>query len=478
MPMMSLSEAATAMEAELRGPNIAFDSVGTDTRTLAARALFVALKGDRFDGHSFIPQAQAGGAVAAVVEKARLGNRDRGLSKQLPLLIVDDTRKALGRLAAYWRGRFTMPLVALTGSSGKTSVKEMLAGILRAACAAHSSIPDPESRVLATRGNLNNDIGVPLMLLELKPSHRFAVIEMGMNHAGEIRYLTQVAAPEVALVNNAGRAHMEFLGSEEAIARAKGELYEKLKADGMAVINADERFAPLWRGLAAGRKQIDFGIDHEAAVTATYTLRYLESEIVVKMPRGEAGARLRAPGLHNVRNALAAAAAASALDIAPQAVTAGLERFAGIKGRLQKEPGLNGATLIDDTYNANPESVRAAIAVLAQAPDRKLLVLGDMGELGPEAPGLHMEIGEAARVAGVDHLFTLGEFSAHAARAFGRGGRHFLRIEELLAEIENLLAPEMTMLVKGSRFMAMERVIRAFALHREAGGGRREAEQR
>ena len=462
MPMMPLSQAAMAMEAELRGPDIAFDSVGTDTRTLVPRALFVALKGDSFDGHSFIPQAQAGGAVAAVVEQAGLSNNDRGLSNRFSLLIVDDTRKALGRLAAYWRSRFTMPLVALTGSSGKTSVKEMLAGILREACATQSSVLDPESGVLATRGNLNNDIGVPLMLLQLKSSHRFAVIEMGMNHAGEIRYLTRVAAPDVALVNNAGRAHMEFLGSDEAIARAKGELYEELKADGTAVINADERFAPLWRGFAAGRKQIDFGIDHEAAVTATYTLRYLESEIVVKMPRGEAGATLRAPGLHNVKNALAAAAAATALDIAPQAVTAGLERFAGIKGRLQKKPGLNRATLIDDTYNANPESVRAAIAVLGQAPGRKLLVLGDMGELGPNAPRLHAEIGEAARAAGVDHLFTLGEFSVHAAQAFGTGGRHFFRIEELLAEIENLLAPDVTMLVKGSRFMEMERVVKSF----------------
>jgi UDP-N-acetylmuramoyl-tripeptide--D-alanyl-D-alanine ligase len=475
MPMMSLSEAASAMGAELRGPDTGFDGVGTDTRTLAPRALFVALKGDRFDGHGFIPQAQACGAIAAVVQEAGLKNRGEGLRNQLSLLIVDDTRKALGRLAAYWRSRFTMPLVALTGSSGKTSVKEMLAGILRAACAAKSPVIDPESSVLATRGNLNNDIGVPLMLLELNPSHRFAVIEMGMNHAGEIRHLTQVAAPEVALVNNAGRAHMEFLGSEEAIARAKGEVYETLKADGVAVINADERFAPLWRSLAAGRKQIEFGIDHEAAVTATYALRYLESEIVVKMPRGEAGATLRAPGLHNVKNALAAAAAASALDIAPQAVTAGLERFAGMGGRLQKKPGLDGATLIDDTYNANPESVRAAIAVLAQAPNRKLLVLGDMGELGPQAPGLHTEIGEEARMGGVDLLFTLGELSAHAARAFGSGGRHFLRIEELLAEIENLLAPDVTMLVKGSRFMAMERVIKAFALAGEATGDRRQA---
>ena len=473
MPMMSLSAAATATEAELRGPDLAFDSVGTDTRTLAPRALFVALKGDRFDGHKFIAEAQAAGAVAAMVEDSGSRIQDSGLA--LPLLVVANTRLALGRLAACWRSRFTMPLVALTGSSGKTTVKEMLAGILREACAAQSSIVDAESCVLATRGNLNNDIGVPLMLLELKPNHRFAVIEMGMNHAGEIRYLTRLAAPDVALVNNAGRAHMAFFASEEAIARAKGELYEDLKAKGTAVINADERFAPLWRELAAGRKQIDFGIDREATVTATYALRYLESEIVVKMPRGEAGATLKAPGLHNVKNALAAAAAATALDIGPQAVTAGLARFTGMEGRLQKKPGLNGATLIDDTYNANPESVRAAIAVLAQAPGRKLLVMGDMGELGADAPRLHAEMGEAARVAGIDHLLTLGEVSAHAARAFGSAARHFSRIEDLLAEIENLLEPGITALVKGSRFMQMERVVKAFAVEREATGERREA---
>ncbi|OFZ92877.1 MAG: UDP-N-acetylmuramoyl-tripeptide--D-alanyl-D-alanine ligase [Betaproteobacteria bacterium RIFCSPLOWO2_12_FULL_62_58] len=471
--MMSLSAAATATEAELRGPDLAFDSVGTDTRTLAPRALFVALKGDRFDGHKFVAEAQAAGAVAAMVEDSGSRIQDSGLA--LPLLVVANTRLALGRLAACWRSRFTMPLVALTGSSGKTTVKEMLAGILREACAAQSSIVDAESCVLATRGNLNNDIGVPLMLLELKPNHRFAVIEMGMNHAGEIRYLTRLAAPDVALVNNAGRAHMAFFASEEAIARAKGELYEDLKAKGTAVINADERFAPLWRELAAGRKQIDFGIDREATVTATYALRYLESEIVVKMPRGEAGATLKAPGLHNVKNALAAAAAATALDIGPQAVTAGLARFTGMEGRLQKKPGLNGATLIDDTYNANPESVRAAIAVLAQAPGRKLLVMGDMGELGADAPRLHAEMGEAARVAGIDHLLTLGEVSAHAARAFGSAARHFSRIEDLLAEIENLLEPGITALVKGSRFMQMERVVKAFAVEREATGERREA---
>jgi UDP-N-acetylmuramoyl-tripeptide--D-alanyl-D-alanine ligase len=456
--MMRLSEAAAATGATLQGNDIAFDSVGTDTRALAPGALFVALQGDRFDGHDFLLQAIERGAVAAMVQPKI---QNQAVPSSISRIVVDDTKKALGRLAAYWRGRFRMPLVALTGSSGKTTVKEMLAGILREACA-QSTTPDPDACVLATRGNLNNDIGVPMMLLELKPTHRYAVIEMGMNHAEEIRYLTRMAAPDVALVNNAGRAHLEFFISEEAIARAKGELFEELKADGTAVINADDRFAVLWRDLAKGRKQIDFGTEQPARVSATYALRYLESEIVVKMPGGEAGATLHAPGLHNVKNALAAAAAASALDIAPQAVAAGLGRFRGIKGRLQKTPALNGATLIDDTYNANPDSVRAAIALLAQAPGSRLLVLGDMGELGRDAPRFHAEIGEAARVAGIERLLTLGELSAHAARAFGAGARHFPRIEDLLAEVENLLAPGATILVKGSRFMRMERVVKSF----------------
>jgi len=461
--MMRLSEAAAATGAALQGRDVGFDSVGTDTRALAPRALFVALRGERFDGHDFISQAVQQGAAAAMVERTRA---DACVEAGMPRLVVDDARKALGKLAAHWRGKFTLPLVALTGSSGKTTVKEMLAGILRAACEA-----SVEARaVLATRGNLNNDIGVPLMLLELNSTHRYAVLEMGMNHAEEIRYLARIAHPDVALVNNAGRAHLEFLGSEEAIARAKGELFEELKPGGTAVINADDRYAPLWRELAQGRKQIEFGIEKPAAVTAKYALRYLESEIVVKMPRGEAAATLRAPGLHNVRNALAAAAAASALDVAPQAVAAGLGQYAGIKGRLQPLAGLHGATLLDDTYNANPDSVRAAIALLAQAPGSRLLVLGDMGELGPDAPRFHAEVGEAARVAGIDALLALGELSAHAARAFGSGARHFTRIEDLLAEIGNRLQPGVTALVKGSRFMRMERVVQAFAVKHETQG--------
>jgi UDP-N-acetylmuramoyl-tripeptide--D-alanyl-D-alanine ligase len=331
----------------------------------------------------------------------------------------------------------------------------MLASILREACA------DP-SAVLATRGNLNNDIGVPLTLLELRPFHRYAVVEMGMNHAGEIRYLAGLAAPDVALVNNAGPAHIEFFDSVEAIARAKGEIFEGLKPGGTAVINADDRHASLWRSLAGGKRVMEFGIERPAAVSARYQLRYLESEIVVRTPLGEAQAVLKAPGLHNVRNALAASAAAAALEVPAPAIARGLQRFAGIKGRLQKKAAQRGATLIDDTYNANPESARAAIAVLAQAPGRKLLVLGDMGELGPGAAEMHAEVGRFARQSQVERLLTLGELSAHAARGFGPEARHFTRVEDLLAEVERALAPDVTVLVKGSRYMQMERVVKKF----------------
>jgi len=473
MSMMRLSEAAHAIPAELRGEDRAFDAVGTDTRALSQQALFVALKGDRYDGHDFINQAVQKHAAGALIQKSGLRIEDRGLSDRLPLLIVDDTKKSLGTLAAYWRNKFDMPLVALTGSNGKTTVKEMLASILREACSAQTPNLDPQSCVLATRGNLNNDIGVPLTLLELEAGHRYAVIEMGMNHAGEIRYLTRLAAPDVALINNAGMAHVEFLGSVEAVARAKGEIFEGLKPEGTAVINADDRHAGLWRELASGRSVVDFGIEHRAAVTATYQLSWLESEIVLKTPQGVARALLKAPGLHNVRNALAASAAAVALKVPAPAIAKGLERFSGTRGRLQRTAGVRGAMLIDDTYNANPDSARAAIAVLAQAPGKRLLVLGDMGELGPGAAEMHAEVGRRARESGVERLLTLGELSAHATRAFGAGARHFTRIDELLAEIENALAPDVAVLIKGSRFMRMERVVAALV-----GDGEERAERR
>jgi len=456
--MMSVSQAAQALGARFTGGDVEFSVVSSDSRAIRRGDLFVALKGERFDGHAFIAEAAAAGAAAALVERAA------GDSK-LPQILVDDTTRALGRLGNYWRRQFKSPLVALTGSNGKTTVKEMLAAILRAVAG--------DDAVLATHGNLNNHIGVPLTLLELRREHRYAVIEMGMNHTGELAYITRLAEPDVALINNAGAAHLENFGSTEAIARAKGEIFEGLNTDGIAVINADERYAPLWRELAAGRKRIEFALETKATVTATYRVRQLDSEIVLKTPLGEARAVVPAPGLHNVKNALAASAAATALAVPAATVAAGIARFGGIKGRLQRKGCLHGATLIDDTYNANPDSVRAAIAVLAQAPGKKLLVLGDMGELGPSAPGLHAQIGAFARESGIDRLFTLGELSAHAAPAFGAGARHFTRIEDLLAEIENALAPDATLLVKGSRFMQMERVVKSFEIKNEESGAKR-----
>jgi UDP-N-acetylmuramoyl-tripeptide--D-alanyl-D-alanine ligase len=263
-------------------------------------------------------------------------------------------------------------------------------------------------------------------------------------------------------VNNVGRAHIEFLGSEDAIARAKGEIFEALRSDGTAVINADDRHAPLMRELAGAHRRVEFGLEQPAPVTGRCTLRLLESEIRLTTPLGEADAVVPVPGLHNVRNALAAAAAATALGIGPAAIAAGLAGFRGVEGRLQRKVGLAGATVLDDTYNANPDSVRAAIAVLAALPGRRILVLGDMGELGAGAEAYHVQAGEYARAAGVDALYTLGELAAHAARAFGRGARHCPRIEELLAEAGRALAPDVTVLVKGSRFMQMERVVRGF----------------
>jgi UDP-N-acetylmuramoyl-tripeptide--D-alanyl-D-alanine ligase len=471
MSLMRLSEAARAIPAELKGEDREFDAVGTDTRTLPPRALFVALKGERFDGHDFVDRAAERGAAAAMVDGGwRMANGGSG--GRLPLLVVADTKRALGALAAYWRGKFSMPVVALTGSNGKTTVKEMLASILREAVNAQSPVPTPQSPVLATRGNLNNDIGVPLTLLELRAEHRYAVIEMGMNHAGEIRYLSSLAAPDVALVNNAAPAHIEFFPSVDAIARAKGEIFEGLGPGGTAVINADDDHAPLWRDLAAGRRIVDFGLSRQAEVSATYRLHWLESEIVVKLPKGEARAVLKSPGVHNIRNALAASAAAVALEVPAPAIEQGLARFRGIKGRLQKKAARGGATLIDDTYNANPESTRAAIDVLATFPAPTILVLGDMGELGSRSAEFHRDVGAYARRRNISSLYALGEASREAVAAFGAAGTHASSLDELLHGLRAAATPRATLLVKGSRFMQMERVVAA--LTGEEKGERRE----
>lgn len=442
--MMRLSEAAIATRGQLIGQDALFTSVGTDSRNLATQQLFVALQGEKFDGHDYAKQVFEHGTTGVLVHK-----NVAGLSAGI---LVNDTRLALGDLAAYWRGKFEMPIAAITGSSGKTTVKEMLASILRTAT-------QHTDAVLATQGNLNNDIGLPLTMLKLRSQHQYAVLEMGMNHAGEISYLTKLARPTVALVNNAGTAHIGELGSVEAIAHAKGEIYQGLAADGTAIFNADDDFAPLWRGMTAGYKQMTFGLTATADVSADYQLDVNSSAITLKTPVGHLAFNLPAAGLHNVRNALAAASVALAMGVSLEAIAQGLEQFAGVKGRLQMMQGVNGARVIDDSYNANPTSMKAAIDVLVAQGGKKIFVMGDMGELGAEAAAMHAEVGQYAKNAGVDHLYALGELGVQAVYAFGQGGQHFDEVEPLAASITPQLNAQTTVLVKGSRFMRMERVV-------------------
>ena len=467
--MMRVSEAAFALGVEHIGENPVFTSVGTDSRNVKPGELFIALRGKHFDAHQYLAAARDAGAVAAMVDAAYVAQAAAALPRGLPLIVVNNTPAGLTQLAYAWRSRYTGPLVALTGSSGKTTVKEILAAILREA-ADHTT-----DAVLATRGNLNNEIGVPLTLLALRAEHRYAVIELGMNHAGEISRLTRLARPDVALINNAGRAHIEHLGSEEAIARAKGEIFEGLASNGVAIINGDDAYAAVWIKLLNKNKYLRFGVDHPEhppEISARYELRALDSDIHLTTPAGMVSTTLNAPGLHNVRNALAACATAFTLGVPLAAMASGVSRYAGVKGRLQRKAAHAGATLIDDTYNANPESMRAAIDVLARVPGRRLLVLGDMGELGERAAACHAETGEYARAAGIEHLMALGDLSANTVIAFGAGARHFSSIETLLASVENVLASDVTVLVKGSRFMQMERVVKAFAVEPEKKGTR------
>ncbi len=456
--MMMVSEAAQVLHSEWSGENVLFTGVSIDSRTLKRGNLFVALAGKNFDGSQFVERAVENGAVAAMINKT-IDNKH--LSLNIPLIRVEDTRIGLGQLAANWRSRFTLPVVGITGSNGKTTVKEMIASILRRVTTTQSEkTGEPVDPVLATEGNLNNDIGVPQMLLRLRRHHRYAVIEMGMNHLGEIAYLTQLAKPTVALITNAGAAHIEGLGSVESVARAKAEIFEGLGQQGTAVINADDVFAPLWRKCSGSRKVMEFGLRAQARVTASYQTGPLMSKIKLQLPESAADVQLQVPGLHNIYNALAAAAAACALGIDTASIVAGLENFQGVQGRMQKKMGMRHAVLIDDTYNANPESVRAALAVLAATAGKKILVLGDMGELGQSAIDLHRTIGRDARKAGLDQLLTLGELSAYATEEFGKGAQHFSSLNELLDVAGCLLADDVTLLVKGSRFMQMERVVK------------------
>ncbi len=438
--MMTLSAAAHALKAPLSGTDTEFLAVTSDTRALQRGDLFVALVGPNFDGHTFLSEAEARGAAGALVS--------RTVPTTLPTIMLQDTRIGLGQLAAHWRAQFSIPLVAVTGSNGKTTVKNMLAAILAETGAG-----------LATQGNLNNDIGVPLTLLRLKRGDRYAVIEMGMNHPGEIDYLTHLARPTVALITNAGEAHLAGLGSVAAVARAKGEIFSGLAEDGIAVINVDDPHAGLWQQLTAKHRCLTFGMDHPADVSADCTLAIGGSVIRLKTPQGEITMRLSLLGKHNVMNALAAATASIAAGVKLDDIKKGLEKLKAMSGRLEVKAGAKGARILDDTYNANPSSLVAGVEVLKEAEGERVLVLGDMAELGDAAAEIHRRVGEIARQLGVHRMFAVGELCKSAVAGFGDGAQHYASQQALVQDLLACIHPGMTVLVKGSRVMRMEKVV-------------------
>jgi len=445
--MMDTAAAAHAVAGRMLGRSAMFARVTTDSRAIVPGDLFVALKGERADGHDFVAQALAAGAAAALVADARAdalaGN----------LIAVPDPLAALGRLAQHWRGQFALPVVAVVGSNGKTSTKEMIAAIFRAAIG--------DAPVLATAGNFNNAIGLPLTLLRLRPEHRLAVIEMGMNHRGETAELAAITQPTIAVVTNAQREHQEFMRTVADVAAEHADVIHALPEDGIAILNADDDHADAWRGAARARRATtcEFGIVREADVGARYTLRTDGSDLRLITPTGDADATLAVPGRHMVMNALAATAAALAADVPLAAIVRGLGSFRATAGRLVVVAGVNDVRLIDDSYNANPDSVRAAIDVLALARGRRWLVLGDMGEVGEQGAEFHREMGAYARAAGIDHLYTAGVASRHAVDAFGAGGVHHDDVEKLAERLAADVQRADTVLIKGSRFMRMERVV-------------------
>ena len=454
---------------------LAFDGVSTDSRTVAAGALFVALRGEVFDAHDFLAQVAEKRVAAVVAEQLPEDWAATGVAA----IVVPNTLTALGQIANYWRKQYAVPVIGVTGSNGKTTVKEMISAIL---AAAHG-----EEGRLATRGNLNNEIGVPLTLFRMAPEQHSAVIEMGMNHPGEIARLAAIAAPTIAMVNNAQREHQEFMATVEAVARENGAALEALPADGVAIFPAIDDHAAVWQGQAGTRRCMRFALaetpdgvwpDAEVAGRA----RWVDGAWLVELhtPAGEATLQLHVAGRHNVRNALAAAAATLGAGVALGDVARGLAAFVPVKGRSQVRALTrdgHARTLIDDTYNANPDSVRAGIEVLADLPGPRWLVLGDMGEVGDQGPAFHREIGAYARERGIEHAWFAGVACQHAAQAYGPGARHFADTSSLLALLatSRRAAPAFeSALIKGSRFMGMERVVALLVEHDTGGDTRRD----
>jgi len=453
--MMDTATAARIVDGRAVGANVRFTRVTTDSRKLLPGDLFVALAGERFDGHDFVPAALSQGAAAAMIAADRVDVVDDGA-----LIAVADPLAALGALASHWRARFDIPLAIVVGSNGKTTVKEMTASILRA----HYGMEE----VLATEGNLNNAIGLPLTLLRLSDRARAAVIELGMNHRGETRELAAIAQPTIAVVNNAQREHQEFMESVDEVAAEHADAVLALRPGGVAILNADDAHLATWRDAArrAGAQVSTFALAAFANVKAKADLRFDRSLLAIATPQGGCDVTLSVPGAHMARNALAATAAALAAGAGLDAVKGGLEGFRAVAGRLVARHAMHGALVLDDSYNANPDSMRAAIDVLAAAPGAPCLVMGDMGEVGGQGPAFHREIGAYARERGVARLYAMGTLARHAVAAFGEGARHFEAVEALIAAVSRDAYAGTTMLVKGSRFMRMERVVAALV-----GGG-------
>lgn len=446
-----LAEAAAWLEVSPPQTDVTFRGVCIDSRRVQPGNLFVALVGAHHDGHDFAAEARERGAVAGLVERA--------VSVDLPQLLVPDVVAALGSLARAWRRQFDPPVIAVAGSNGKTTVNGMLASILAQASG---------GRVLATEGNLNNHIGLPLTLLRLDPTHCYAAIELGADHPGEIAYLAEIAGPTLALITNAGFDHLAGFGGPEGVARANAELLTTMAPGGVAVLNADDPCCGIWEEFAIGHRTVRFGLHAQAEVRGRWKATAAGGRLEAASPWGEIGVDVPLLGEHNGANALAAAAAALAIGVAPAEISAGLAAVRAVNGRLRMLPGANGVRVIDDSYNANPSSLAAALDVMAELEGEKVLVLGDMDDLGDAAADWHVRAGQSARDAGIDWLYAVGGRSQHAVRAFGPGGQHYGSKQELMTALHPCLHAEMIVLVKGSRCMGMEDVVAGLT---ESGDG-------
>ncbi len=435
---LSLQQLAQVVDGRLIGADVEITGLCHDSRQIQPGDLFVALPGAHVDGHQFVARACRDGAAAALVRTA--------VETECPQLVVSDPRSAMGQIAGFWRAGLPVRLVGVTGSNGKTTVKEMTAAVLGQAGSTWS-----------TQGNYNNEIGLPLTLAALRSDHRFAVLEMGAARSGDIRYLAEMAQPQVAVVTNAGPAHLETMGNIEGVARTKGEIFTALPDDGVAIINADDRFADFWRGLAGGRRVITFGTGAGADVQGVVD----QGRVRIRIGPDSHRFRPALPGHHNLLNALAAMAVNQAFDLPPEPAVRALERVTGLPGRLQLKHHPDGWALIDDTYNANPASLYAGLQVLAELGGERWLVLGDMAELGEDSDKLHAEMGQAAADLGVRRLFCVGPVSRASSAVFGDGGQHFQTHAALVAALRGEIHGGVNCLVKGSRSMAMERVVDA-----------------